>query len=77
MLHVLFSRPDEIPAEVAVSVVWGNRDVLLPAEKQRRVAAPAHAKWIVLDDCAHVPMWDQPTRTVSIIDQTVQRSLTA
>ncbi len=70
MLHCLFDRPLEISHEIPVSIVWGSQDELLPPERQRRVAGPPHAKWIVLDRCAHVPMWDQPRRTVQIITET-------
>lgn len=70
MLHCLFDRPLEISHEVPVSIVWGTQDELLLPERQRRVAGPPHAAWIVLDQCAHVPMWDQPRRTVDIITTT-------
>lgn len=71
MLDCLYTRAQEVPDATAVSIVWGTQDALLPPERQRRVAGPAHARWIVLDQCAHVPMWDQPRRTVEIITQTV------
>lgn len=67
MLHALFTRAEEISADIPVSIVWGTEDQLLPAARQRRVAGPPHADWIVFDDCAHVPMWDQPQRTVEVI----------
>lgn len=72
MLNVLFNRADEIDPSVPISVVWGLQDELLLAQRQRRVAAPSHAKWIVLDECAHVPMWDQPEKSVEIIRATTQ-----
>lgn len=70
MLRCLFERPLEISHDVPVSIVWGTEDELLPPERQRRVAGPPHAEWIVLNECAHVPMWDQPRRTVEIITTT-------
>ncbi|MGV1037278.1 MAG: alpha/beta fold hydrolase [Candidatus Nanopelagicales bacterium] len=70
LLNHLFTRSDQIGADVPVSVVWGVQDTLLPPDRQLRSAPPAHAEWIVLDDCAHVPMWDQPERTVEIIKAT-------
>ncbi len=70
MLDLLFTRADDVPDDTAVAVVWGTQDLLIVPERQRRVAAPRHAKWIVLDRCAHVPMWDQPERTLEIIRQT-------
>ncbi len=75
MLHTLFDRALEISHEVPVSIVWGTQDELLPPERQRRVAGPPHAKWIVLDECAHVPMWDQPRRTVQIITDAAQAGI--
>ena len=74
MLNVLFNRSDEIEPEVPVSIVWGLQDDLLRPERQRRAAAPPHAKWIVLDQCAHVPMWDQPERSIQIIGETTARA---
>ncbi len=70
LLNHLFTRSEEIGADVPVSVVWGVQDTLLPPDRQQRSAPPEHAEWIVLDDCAHVPMWDQPERTVEIIRTT-------
>jgi len=75
MLNCLFTRADEVPESTAVSIVWGSQDSLLPPERQRRVAGPVHAKWIVLDQCAHVPMWDQPRRTAEIITETTLRGI--
>jgi pimeloyl-ACP methyl ester carboxylesterase len=74
MLDRQFSRADHVPADVPVAVVWGAQDRLIRPEHQRRVAAPQLAEWIVFDQCAHVPMWDQPDRTVEIICQTAQVS---
>lgn len=70
MLRCLFDRSLEISHDIPVSIVWGSQDELLPPERQRRAAGPPHARWIVLDRCAHVPMWDQPRRTVQIIKET-------
>lgn len=75
MLNCLFTRAMEVPPSTAVSIVWGSQDALLPPQDQRRAAGPSHAKWIVLDQCAHVPMWDQPRQTVEIIAATAQRGI--
>ena len=75
MLNCLFTRAEEVPKSTPVSIVWGSQDSLLPPERQRRVAGPSHASWIVLDQCAHVPMWDQPRRTVEIITETTRRGI--
>lgn len=70
LLNHLFTRSEEIGPDIPVTVVWGVQDTLLPPGRQRRSAPPEHARWIVLDHCAHVPMWDQPERTVAIIKAT-------
>ena len=62
----------DIPASIPVTVVWGDQDRILPASAfEIRDGAPAHARWVKLSRCGHVPMWDQPERTVQLIRQTV------
>lgn len=75
MLDILYTRAEEVPESTPVSIIWGTSDSLLPPERQRRVAGPPHASWIVFDHCAHVPMWDQPTKTVQVIRDTAARAL--
>lgn len=60
-----------IPAHVDISIVFGDNDKMLPEElAQERSAAPAHARWIVVDNCAHVIMWNFPKLTVDFIKRT-------
>lgn len=72
MLNVLYTRAEEVPESIPVSIIWGTQDGLLPAERQRRVAGPSHARWIVFDQCAHAPMWDQPEKTIEVIRETAE-----
>jgi pimeloyl-ACP methyl ester carboxylesterase len=67
--------PAGFPDDVAVTVVWGDRDRILPPERcQELGSAPAQARWVRLDDCGHVPMWDRPEESVALIRQTVARA---
>lgn len=60
-----------IPESVPVSIVFGDYDLTLPhPDAQVRDVAPAHAQWILVDNCAHVIMWNYPKETVEFIKQT-------
>lgn len=50
--------------------VWGERDRLVPAKFARHVerALPA-ARSVVLDDCGHVPQFEQPEQTGDLVRQ--------
>jgi pimeloyl-ACP methyl ester carboxylesterase len=62
----------DIPADIPVTIVWGDADRILPAARcESRDGAPAHARWVRLDRCGHVPMWDQPDETVRLVRETV------
>lgn len=69
-LHTRFERADDIPTDVPVTVAFGDNDRLLPAPRfQQRELAPAHARWEVLWNCGHAPMWDVPRVTTELIRQ--------
>jgi pimeloyl-ACP methyl ester carboxylesterase len=60
-----------IPSEVEVAIIFGDTDRTLPEEvAQEKSVAPAHAKWIVVENCAHVIMWNFPRLTVDFIKRT-------
>ncbi len=60
-----------IPEHVEISIVFGDNDKMLPEElAQERSVAPAHSRWIVVDNCAHVIMWNFPKLTVDFIKRT-------
>ena len=60
-----------VPEKVKLSVVFGDEDLTLPKEiAQEKSVAPAHSRWIVVDNCAHVIMWNYPRLTVELIKKT-------
>jgi len=60
-----------VPEKVKLSVVFGDEDLTLPKEiAQEKSVAPAHSRWIVVDNCAHVIMWNYPALTVELIKKT-------
>lgn len=62
-----------IPETVNVSIVFGDSDLTLPHPlAQKREVAPQHSKWIVVENCAHVIMWNFPKLTVDYIKQTAR-----
>jgi pimeloyl-ACP methyl ester carboxylesterase len=66
-----FSRAADIPADVPVTIAFGDNDHLLPAPRfQVRDYAPDHARWEVLWRCGHAPMWDVPPLTTRLIRET-------
>lgn len=69
------TAPHPISPKTPVTIAFGDRDRILPAPRnQRRDRAPAHARWEVLYDCGHVPMWDVPRVSASLIRETAQRA---
>jgi pimeloyl-ACP methyl ester carboxylesterase len=57
-----------VSEKVKLSVVFGDEDLTLPEEiAQEKSVAPAHSRWIVVDNCAHVIMWNYPSLTVDLI----------
>ena len=60
-----------ISEEIPVSIVFGDYDLTLPHPRaQEREVAPRHSNWIVVDNCAHVIMWNYPDLTVDFIKRT-------
>ena len=60
-----------VPEKVKLSVVFGDEDLTLPEEiAQEKSVAPRHSRWIVVDNCAHVIMWNYPALTVELIKKT-------
>jgi pimeloyl-ACP methyl ester carboxylesterase len=45
---------------VPVTVVWGDKERLIPAKARRRDELPAHTHFVMVANCGHVPMWDDP-----------------
>ncbi|MBM3686266.1 MAG: alpha/beta fold hydrolase [Actinobacteria bacterium] len=77
-LHRRFDRAAGIPDDVPVTIVFGDNDRLLPAPGfQKRDLAPAHARWEVLWNCGHAPMWDVPSLTTHLVRETASQGTTA
>ncbi|MFM1964968.1 MAG: hypothetical protein RL134_693 [Actinomycetota bacterium] len=77
-LHRRFDRAEAIPAEVPVTIAFGDNDRLLPAPRfQQRDLAPSHVRWEVLWNCGHAPMWDVPTVTTTLVRETASRGASA
>lgn len=61
------------PIACPVSIVWGNKDAVLPlrtcADRWQRELP--NAKWHLWLGVGHMPMVDEPQRTVAVIDETV------
>ncbi len=60
-----------VPHRVKVSIIFGDYDLTLPEEiAQEKSVAPAHSHWVVVDNFAHVIMWNYPEMTVDFIKRT-------
>lgn len=60
-----------VPNNVNVSIIFGDYDLTLPEEiAQEKSVAPDHSHWVVVDNCAHVIMWNYPDMTVDFIKRT-------
>jgi pimeloyl-ACP methyl ester carboxylesterase len=70
-----FARADQIGADVPVTIVRGDRDDVLPeANNENHALAPAHARWVRLPRCGHVPQWDAPGAVTRLVVQTAARA---
>ena len=63
----------EVPRHINTSIVFGDYDLMLPDKvAQEKAVAPPHSNWIVVDNCAHVIMWNYPDLTVEFIKRTAK-----
>jgi pimeloyl-ACP methyl ester carboxylesterase len=77
-LHRRFDRAESIPADVPVTIAFGDNDRLLPAPRfQQRDLAPGHSRWEVLWNCGHAPMWDVPIVTTTLVRETAAQAASA
>jgi pimeloyl-ACP methyl ester carboxylesterase len=61
----------KISESIPVSIIFGDYDLTLPHPRaQEREVAPKHSQWIVVENCAHVIMWNYPELTVDFIKKT-------
>lgn len=71
MLKKRFDK--EISAEIPVTIIFGDTDHTLPAKTcQERSLAPKHAKWVILPETGHAPMWDSTEDVIAEIMQTTK-----
>lgn len=73
--HAVRGRKFEsvVPPHINTSIVFGDYDLTLPEEiAQEKAIAPAHSNWVVVDNCAHVIMWNYPDLTVDFIKRTAR-----
>ena len=58
----------QIPAEIPVTVAWGEHDRLLPRRQARvaRAKLPT-AQFVLLPGCGHVPMTDNPRLVAEVL----------
>lgn len=70
-LNHRFEAP--VDPRIPVTVVFGDSDNTLPASTcQARDLAPVHAKWVILSETGHAPMWDEPGLVVDLIRETAK-----
>jgi pimeloyl-ACP methyl ester carboxylesterase len=71
MLGKRFNK--QISPNIPVTVIFGDTDNTLPVKtSQERSLLPDHAKWLVLPDSGHAPMWDHPDEVISEIIATAK-----
>jgi pimeloyl-ACP methyl ester carboxylesterase len=46
--------------EVPVTVVWGEKERIIPKSARRRDQLPAHTQEVELPRCGHLMQWDEP-----------------
>ncbi|MEI6648197.1 MAG: alpha/beta fold hydrolase [Actinomycetes bacterium] len=57
-----------ISAAIPVTIIFGDTDNTLPARtSQERVLTPPHARWTILPQSGHAPMWDHPEEVIAEI----------
>lgn len=61
-----------ISEQIPVTILFGDTDYTLPADScQERSLAPAHAKWRILSQSGHAPMWDSVPEVIQETLETV------
>jgi pimeloyl-ACP methyl ester carboxylesterase len=56
--------------DVPVTLAFGERDRLIRPTRLRRPGAES----VVMRDCGHIPMWDDPGLVVTLIERTAERA---
>jgi pimeloyl-ACP methyl ester carboxylesterase len=62
----------KINNDIPVTIIFGDTDHTLPAKTcQERSLAPDHAKWVILSNTGHAPMWDSTDQVYAEVMSTV------
>jgi pimeloyl-ACP methyl ester carboxylesterase len=73
MLGLRFDK--EIDADIPITILFGDTDNTLPAQySQERSLVPAHARWVLLPQCGHAPMWDRAPEVIAEIEFTTAQA---
>jgi pimeloyl-ACP methyl ester carboxylesterase len=71
MLKKRFDKP--VSPKIPITIIFGDTDYTLPAKTcQERSLAPSHAKWIILPETGHAPMWDSTNEVLAEILETTK-----
>ena len=62
----------KVSESIPITIIFGDSDRTLPEKTcQERSLAPKHAKWIILPNTGHAPMWDSTDEVLSEINSTL------
>jgi len=53
--------------DVPVTIVYGQRERIVPLAACRREELPANSRWLTPPRLGHVPMWDDPDALARIL----------
>ncbi|HEX7404430.1 MAG TPA: alpha/beta hydrolase [Candidatus Nanopelagicaceae bacterium] len=54
-----------INKSIPITIIFGDADKTLPASIcQERSLVPRHARWLIIKECGHAPMWDHPQEVI-------------
>jgi pimeloyl-ACP methyl ester carboxylesterase len=63
--------------DVPVTVAWGAKERLIPAKAQLRDELPVLTRFVTLQNCGHLAMWDDPELVArTILDGTTTSEAT-
>ena len=63
----------QIASNIPITIIFGDSDHTLPEKTcQERSLAPSHAKWVILPETGHAPMWDSPNEVLPEIFATTK-----
>lgn len=73
LLSLRFDK--DVSRDVPVTIIFGDSDKTLPARtSQEKSLAPVHARWILISESGHAPMWDHPQEVIDAILETTVRA---